>query len=223
MSGSPRTVADEIRPPTSGKSTQQYPSFRLPAAQSRAAPHGGTCTSRRHRYVRQALAAGVPQLVRPMSFDQFDNSRRLVRLRVAEELSVRCFRGPAIAAALARDEVTVGRGELPHVRCLVRRPGRAHGSLRRVRAAGRNARSAVEGSKAQPYRIRSPRHVSRPAIGQFARADVCRRRLRRYGIVVSEVEARRSRAPMLWSLAQKQRRSIAASTVIPAAPIRPLH
>ncbi|MEX2317932.1 MAG: glycosyltransferase [Pirellulales bacterium] len=50
----------------------------------------------------QGLAAGVPQLVRPMSFDQFDNSRRLVRLGVAEELSVRHFRGPAIAAALVR-------------------------------------------------------------------------------------------------------------------------
>jgi UDP:flavonoid glycosyltransferase YjiC (YdhE family) len=37
-----------------------------------------------------------------MSFDQFDNSRRLVRLGVAEELSVRSFRAPMVAAALAR-------------------------------------------------------------------------------------------------------------------------
>jgi rhamnosyltransferase subunit B len=50
----------------------------------------------------QGLAAGVPQLIRPMAFDQFDNSRRLVKLGVAEELSVRAFRGPAIAAALKR-------------------------------------------------------------------------------------------------------------------------
>lgn len=50
----------------------------------------------------QGLAAGVPQLVRPMSFDQFDNSRRLLRLGVAEEISVRHFRGPAIAATLER-------------------------------------------------------------------------------------------------------------------------
>lgn len=58
--------------------------------------HGGigTCA--------QALAAGVPHLVRPMSFDQFDNSRRLVRLGVAEEISVRAFQGPAVAAALSR-------------------------------------------------------------------------------------------------------------------------
>jgi UDP:flavonoid glycosyltransferase YjiC (YdhE family) len=50
----------------------------------------------------QGLAAGVPQLVRPMAFDQFDNSRRLTRLGVAEEISVKAFRGPAIAAALER-------------------------------------------------------------------------------------------------------------------------
>ncbi len=58
--------------------------------------HGGigTCA--------QGLAAGVPHLVRPMSFDQFDNSRRLVQLGVAEEVSVRRFRGPIIASALTR-------------------------------------------------------------------------------------------------------------------------
>ncbi|MCI0491593.1 MAG: glycosyltransferase [Planctomycetes bacterium] len=50
----------------------------------------------------QGLAAGVPQLVRPMSFDQFDNSRRLIRLGVAEELSVKRFRGKSIAAAVER-------------------------------------------------------------------------------------------------------------------------
>jgi hypothetical protein len=37
-----------------------------------------------------------------MAFDQFDNSRRLVRLEVAEEISVRKFVGPAVAAALNR-------------------------------------------------------------------------------------------------------------------------
>jgi len=50
----------------------------------------------------QGLAAGAPQLVRPMAYDQFDNSRRLVRLGVAEELSVRRFRGPTVADALSR-------------------------------------------------------------------------------------------------------------------------
>ena len=58
--------------------------------------HGGigTCA--------QGLAAGVPHVVRPMAFDQFDNSRRLVRLGVAEEISVKSFRGSAIAASLQR-------------------------------------------------------------------------------------------------------------------------
>ena len=48
----------------------------------------------------QGLAAGVPHLVRPMSYDQFDNSRRLVGLGVAKEISMRHFRGAAVAAAL---------------------------------------------------------------------------------------------------------------------------
>jgi rhamnosyltransferase subunit B len=50
----------------------------------------------------QGLAAGVPQVVQPMAFDQFDNARRLVGLGVAGELPVRRFRGAALAAALDR-------------------------------------------------------------------------------------------------------------------------
>ncbi len=57
--------------------------------------HGGIGSS------AQGLAAGVPQLVQPMSYDQFDNSRRLVRLGVAQEISRRAFRGTAVAAALS--------------------------------------------------------------------------------------------------------------------------
>jgi len=49
----------------------------------------------------QGLAAGVPHVVQPMSYDQFDNSRRLVRLGVATEVSVRAFRGRSVADALA--------------------------------------------------------------------------------------------------------------------------
>jgi UDP:flavonoid glycosyltransferase YjiC (YdhE family) len=48
----------------------------------------------------QGLAAGVPQIVRPMSYDQFDNSRRLVRLGVGQEISVRRFSGPIVAQTL---------------------------------------------------------------------------------------------------------------------------
>jgi UDP:flavonoid glycosyltransferase YjiC (YdhE family) len=57
--------------------------------------HGGIGSS------AQGLAAGVPHLVQPMSYDQFDNARRLVRLGVAQEISRRAFRGPAVAAALS--------------------------------------------------------------------------------------------------------------------------
>jgi UDP:flavonoid glycosyltransferase YjiC (YdhE family) len=57
--------------------------------------HGGigTCA--------QGLAAGVPQIVQPMSYDQFDNSRRLIRLGVASEISVQKLSGRTVAAALA--------------------------------------------------------------------------------------------------------------------------
>jgi UDP:flavonoid glycosyltransferase YjiC (YdhE family) len=56
--------------------------------------HGGigTCA--------QGLAAGLPHVVQPMSYDQFDNSRRLVRLGVAAEVPVRQFRGRTVADAL---------------------------------------------------------------------------------------------------------------------------
>jgi rhamnosyltransferase subunit B len=58
--------------------------------------HGGVGTS------AQGLAAGIPQIVQPMSYDQFDNSRRLIRLGVGDEIAVRCFTGPRIAAALTK-------------------------------------------------------------------------------------------------------------------------
>jgi rhamnosyltransferase subunit B len=48
----------------------------------------------------QGLATGVPQLVQPMSYDQFDNAQRLVRLGVAKEIARRAFRGAAVAKAL---------------------------------------------------------------------------------------------------------------------------
>jgi UDP:flavonoid glycosyltransferase YjiC (YdhE family) len=49
----------------------------------------------------QGLAAGVPQVVQPLSYDQFDNSRRLVRLGVATEVPVRRFSGRKVSDALA--------------------------------------------------------------------------------------------------------------------------
>ncbi|MCH8839095.1 MAG: hypothetical protein IH831_00165 [Planctomycetes bacterium] len=56
--------------------------------------HGGIGTS------GQGLAAGLPQLVMPMSFDQLDNATRLKRLGVAATIRRNKFRSPAVAKAL---------------------------------------------------------------------------------------------------------------------------
>ncbi len=48
----------------------------------------------------QGLAAGLPQLLMPMAYDQPDNAARLKRLGVAQSLSPKQFRGPAVARAL---------------------------------------------------------------------------------------------------------------------------
>jgi rhamnosyltransferase subunit B len=42
--------------------------------------HGGVGTT------SQALAAGIPQVIRPMAFDQFDNAARIERLRCGVSL-----------------------------------------------------------------------------------------------------------------------------------------
>ena len=56
--------------------------------------HGGIGT------VSQGLAAGIPQVVMPMAFDQFDNLQRLRRLGVARGLSRQRFEGGRLAALL---------------------------------------------------------------------------------------------------------------------------
>ena len=58
--------------------------------------HGGigTCA--------QGLAAGVPQLLMPMGFDQPDNAARLVRLGVGEAITQARFTGERVAASLTR-------------------------------------------------------------------------------------------------------------------------
>lgn len=58
--------------------------------------HGGIGT------MAQALRAGVPQLVMPMSHDQPDNADRVKRLGVGDLISVPGFRAPAVARKLAR-------------------------------------------------------------------------------------------------------------------------
>ena len=56
--------------------------------------HGGIGTT------AQALAAGVPQVIMPMSFDQPDNAERLRKLGVARVVPAATFTGTTLAAAL---------------------------------------------------------------------------------------------------------------------------
>jgi rhamnosyltransferase subunit B len=70
--------------------------------------HGGIGTS------SQSLAAGVPQLVMPMGFDQADNGMRLKRLGVAEVLPAQRFSARRAAVALERAMDPIHRGN-----CLV--------------------------------------------------------------------------------------------------------
>ena len=58
--------------------------------------HGGIGT------LSQGFAAGIPQLVMPMSFDQPDNAARLTRLGAGLALSPKRFRAANVAATLSR-------------------------------------------------------------------------------------------------------------------------
>jgi UDP:flavonoid glycosyltransferase YjiC (YdhE family) len=58
--------------------------------------HGGIGTT------AQALAAGIPQLVMPMSHDQPDNAARIERLGVGLRLAPGAFNGRRVAGALRR-------------------------------------------------------------------------------------------------------------------------
>jgi rhamnosyltransferase subunit B len=74
-----------------------YAAFdRLFPRAAAVAHHGGigTCA--------QALAAGVPQLIMPMGFDQPDNAARLVRLGVGEAIAPPLFTVDRVQTALGR-------------------------------------------------------------------------------------------------------------------------
>jgi rhamnosyltransferase subunit B len=76
--------------------------------------HGGIGTT------AQGLAAGIPQLVMPMSHDQPDNALRLRQLGVGVSLSPRQFTDPRVAAALdqlLRSETTLARCRALAARC----------------------------------------------------------------------------------------------------------
>lgn len=52
--------------------------------------------------VSQGLAAGIPQLIMPLGFDQFDNAWRVGRLGAGASIRASRFRGPEVARALDR-------------------------------------------------------------------------------------------------------------------------
>lgn len=56
--------------------------------------HGGIGTT------SQALQAGVPQLIRPSAYDQFDNASRAIHLGVAKEVLPKKYSGRVVARAL---------------------------------------------------------------------------------------------------------------------------
>jgi len=61
----------------------------------------------------QGLASGLPQLVMPMAFDQFDNADRIKRLGVASIVRRKHFGGPTVARALD----TLLRNPATHENC----------------------------------------------------------------------------------------------------------
>lgn len=84
----PRTLPDAVR-------YFDFVPFRWLLPQAAAVVHHGGIGS-----LSQGFAAGVPQVVMPMGFDQFDNAARLERLGVGTAVVPRRFRGPVLAAAL---------------------------------------------------------------------------------------------------------------------------
>jgi UDP:flavonoid glycosyltransferase YjiC (YdhE family) len=113
--------------------------------------HGGIGT------VSQALAAGIPQLVMPLAFDQLDNAARLERLGVAAALLPRSFRGPVVARQMARllTSPTVARA----CRVVAARLHKAEWEEATCRAVEELART----SRATPARQQLSHTISRPA------------------------------------------------------------
>lgn len=50
----------------------------------------------------QAMLAGVPQLIRPMAYDQFDNASRAARLGIAKEILPRQYKPQTVARLIQR-------------------------------------------------------------------------------------------------------------------------
>ena len=81
--------------------------------------HGGVGT------LAQAMAAGTPQLIRPMFGDQFDNARRLINLGIAKEVLPDDYTPDNVATALAEllDNPTYKQNSLRCAELLKREDG----------------------------------------------------------------------------------------------------
>ena len=84
----PATLPDSVR-------HVDFVPFRWLLARSALLVHHGGIGS-----MSQALAAGVPQVIMPMGFDQFDNAVRVERLGVGGRLPPKRFRGSTLAGMM---------------------------------------------------------------------------------------------------------------------------
>ncbi|WP_167086711.1 glycosyltransferase [Massilia frigida] len=80
-----------------GVAHADYVSFKALLPRVAAFVHHGGIGS-----TSQALAAGVPQLIQPMAFDQFDNASRALRLGVARCIAPKRYTASAVADQLKR-------------------------------------------------------------------------------------------------------------------------
>ncbi len=80
--------------PSGVRSFDHAPFGQLLTRSAAIVHHGGIGTS------ASALAAGIPQVVMPMAYDQHDNADRLRRMGVARVLAPRNFQGPQLARTL---------------------------------------------------------------------------------------------------------------------------
>jgi UDP:flavonoid glycosyltransferase YjiC (YdhE family) len=78
--------------------------------------------------ISQALRSGVPQLIRPVAYDQFDNAVRVVELGVARELLSKQYSARAVASALLHLTSDVNL----HKRCKEITKRFAHGNSRQA-------------------------------------------------------------------------------------------
>lgn len=91
------TEFEEHLPPHAPSSVARFPYVPLDLLLNRCCAivhHGGVGTS------SQGMLAGIPQVIMPMAYDQFDNAERLKELGIGAQVSVRSFRAPLVARAI---------------------------------------------------------------------------------------------------------------------------